>query len=163
MAMTTGDAAKQLDVSQQTIRNWLKQFDGYFEDAGTLHNNITQDGFILLATISELSKGGLKYDDIRQQLRNGYRTENLEQYALPNDVVAIKEAITNAEFLAKAAADRRELQIAQQEITRLSALLQNALDQNKEQAEEIKRLNEEVKSLYERIIKGLDRPAPPTP
>ena len=152
MTMRTGDAASQFGVSTQTIRNWLVEFQEYFDDSNTAHNRINQDGFIIMATIAELSRQGLNYAAIGERLKAGYRTEDLQQFAMPNDYIPVQVAIDGSKQQLELATVRKELEFAQLRITELERERDKFQSKTDSQADEIKRLNEKITALYERLL-----------
>ena len=65
-----GDVATDLDVSLQTVRNWLKLGDEYFSESATrpTGKRFTPSDIQQLQTIKSLLADGLTYEDIPTRL-----------------------------------------------------------------------------------------------
>jgi DNA-binding transcriptional MerR regulator len=162
--MKTGELAKQFDVSYQTVRNWIHEFSEYLsDDAKALtarQHTIRQDDFVILATVNELSqRQGLNYAEIRERLKDGYRTDELEAYIMPMDMVPLQHAVDASKIAAqldiiKAERDRLaemldEEKLAHQQTrheleTRLGAKVDSLQDEIKQLQREIGRLEGEL-------------------
>ena len=138
--MNVTDIAKQLTTTSQTIRNWLDEFGEHINSDEIQRETYGNDSFIVLATIAELRNGsgpyGPKkqgYKRIHELLEDGYRTEKLDAYVMPVDLIPLKTAIDSSKITA-------ELQIVTSERDRL-------LSENEQQREHIAQLNARINKL----------------
>lgn len=77
--MQTGEIAERLGVSDNTIRNWSREYANYLSEKGAglrpgATRAFTQDDVIVLATIAEYRDSGLTHEQISDLLDEGKRT-----------------------------------------------------------------------------------------
>ena len=148
--MRTGDIAKQFEVTTQTVRNWLNEFSEYFDPKEARQANIGQDGFIVLATIAQLSKAGKGYADIHEQLKSGYRADELEAYTQPIDLIPLQVAADNSRVYA-------ELEIIKAERDKLLELLEKSDREKGDLQSKVDELQKEIRELTDRAARAEGR------
>jgi len=162
--MKTGEVARRIDVSDNSVRNWTKAFGDFLSKSGRGGNNRTrrydEEDVITLATIAELRNMGLTFDAVRTSLESGKRVDsvpplpNLEEDAARKSVelvplLELQQWQFQVEHL------RNELQrvaeLHSSELDRIAGERDTALSAAREAAERIAELEREAGILQGRI------------
>lgn len=95
--MRTGELAALLRVSENTLRNWSKEYADFLTDRARgaqpgATREFDEADVYTLATIAELRDRGLTVDQVKADLRGGFRVLKLPQRGDP-DVEAARERV----------------------------------------------------------------------
>ena len=146
--MKTGEVAHRLGVSENTIRNWTREFADHLSAGGAGGDGsvreITDQDARVLATIQRETRRGLPYDKIRKVLKKGALIEALPPMP-ENDPERVKDGIV---LVPKQDAD---IEILRTQLNGLAAQLNQAMRERDSAVEK-------VDALYERIAE-LERQA----
>ena len=88
--MKTGEVAKRIGVSENSVRNWANEFgEEFLSKLGRGGNRRTrrfdEEDVLVLATIADRRKIGLTYDNIRDLLRDEQRVEEVPPLPDPDE------------------------------------------------------------------------------
>ena len=90
--MKTGDIARRLGVSPKAIRDWISEFDAYFNESPTKQRVYSEEDYIVLATIAKFSHQGYGYASIHEKLKDGERVDVSEDITYGIDTRMIPAA-----------------------------------------------------------------------
>lgn len=144
MNMKTGEVAERLGVSDNTIRNWSREYIGYLSEQGAgrqlgATREFTQEDVLVLATIAEYRRTGLTHEQISALLDEGKRT-NL----IPPPVAASEERVRESVELTTR--DQAEIEILQAQLNMLQVQFANNLQERedaiKAEREALQRIDE---------------------
>lgn len=142
--MKTGEIAERLGVSDNTIRNWSRDYANYLSDQGAglqpgATREFTQDDVIVLATIAEYRDSGLTHEQISDLLDEGKRTALIPPPP-PMNEDRVRE---NVELTTR---ERAEVEILTARLNMLQAQFAQALQERenavKAEREALKRIDE---------------------
>jgi|GEM_PF-5292512 len=143
----TGDVVRQLGINRDAISRWMRHFKDFMSPQEGRNYRITNDDFVVLATIKELSDKNLRLDDIYTKLSDGYRVKELDAYVLPIDMIPLKQAVDATNIKA-------ELEILTNERDRLLDMVQDLqanLDMQTAKMEELQNKLDTVRDdMYEK-------------
>lgn len=178
--MKTGDLAKKFGVSTETIRRWTREFESFFSDQDGRFRNFTAEDYKVVATIHSLLNDGHNLKYVEQQLGTGFRVDDAYVGTLGYDdgrqvpAAAVEQIVDASKIRAELEVIKMEKEKLQERLDDREQELRNLrvqLDREKRELlakrdaefdewkserqilqEQINRLNEEIKALYERLI-----------
>lgn len=148
----TSEVCTQLKISAEGLRKWMQYFSAYLSPKKGRHYTITNDDFMVLATIKEQSTAGLNWEQIDAKLATGYRADTSKmKLVAPVDMVPLQQAIDASHISA-------ELQTALAQVETLQAQLADHADQRAELMEQITTQADRINTLERALGAAEARP-----
>jgi len=152
--MKTGDLVRQFGVSSKTINRWVEEFEEYLSESarkvGTRQSVFNSDDFLVLATVHELSAGGLNFKGIHDRLAEGYRVDDTRASTVGYEDGRTVPAAA-VEQLVDAAEIRAALERVTSERDKLLEMLETERDEHRRAREDLKELQTQVVQLQREL------------